>query len=259
MPTTPAGNLPAASPSGSGLKLLLVVVACLGFLGLLAIGGIYYAVHKVKQTVTEKAQKYGIDLPAMAPSSASSRHVHLLKPCAYLSAQEVSNLLGQPVERTPTEEGGCVYFGPPGLAQKLGRAGVSSAIQHAQTPGANAGPADLNATLNQLAGSMGAATGQAGIGGEAPLLTLVVGSDGKTQMAALKANQALFGGIMKGASEGKETYGTKIEGLGDSAVRLPMLGLNVLRGDVIVRVVPGPVPNADAKCIAIARAVLRQL
>jgi hypothetical protein len=24
-------------------------------------------------------------------------------------------------------------------------------------------------------------------------------------------------------------------------------------------VVPGPVPNADAKCIAIARAVLRQL
>jgi hypothetical protein len=106
---------------------------------------------------------------------------------------------------------------------------------------------------------MGAATGQAGIGGEAPLLTLVVGSDGKTQMAALKANQALFGGIMKGASEGKETFGSKIEGLGDSAVRLPMLGLNVLRGDVIVRVVPGPVPNADAKCIAIARAVLRQL
>jgi len=252
----PAGNAPAAS--GSGLKIVLVVMACLGFFALLAIGGVYYAVHKVKQTVTEKAAKYGIDLPSIAPSATPSRQARLLKPCEYLSAQDVSNLLGEPIERTTTLDGGCLYFGPPGLAQKLGQAGVSDVIQRAKTPSGDPANGNLNTMLNQLSGSMGAAIGQTGTGGETPLLTLAVGGDGKTQMAALMANQALFGGIVRGASDGKETFGTNIEGLGDKAVRLPMLGLNVLRGDVIVRVVPGPVPDAEPKSIEIARAVLRR-
>jgi hypothetical protein len=257
-PTAPPAA-PAPAASGSGLKIVLVVMACLGFFALLIIGGAYYAVHKVKQTVTEKAAKYGIDLSSIAPSSVSSRPAHLLKPCEYLSAQDASNLLGEPIERTAPMDGGCLYFGPPGLAQKLGRASISSMMQRVQAQGGDPAHGTLDATLNQLAGSLGAATGQTENGGEAPLLTLVVGGDGKTQMAALMANQALFGGITRGASDGKETFGTNIAGLGDKAISLPALGLNVLRGDVIVRVVPGPVPDADTKSIEIARMVLRHL
>jgi len=47
--------------------------------------------------------------------------------------------------------------------------------------------------------------------------------------------------------------------LGDQAVRFPKLGLNVLAGETFIRVVVGPVPDADPKSIAIARAVLKQL
>jgi hypothetical protein len=35
--------------------------------------------------------------------------------------------------------------------------------------------------------------------------------------------------------------------------------LNVLQGNTLIRLVPGPVPDANAKSIAIARAVLPKL
>ncbi len=255
------GPAPAASgvKSGSGLKILLVVFACLGLMGIVIAGSLYYAVYKVKQTVVQKAHEYGVDLPA-ANSSAStfSRKAHLRKPCDYLSKQQAADLLGEPIERTTVEDAACLYFGPPGLAAKLGQEQVSAVIKRAQTPGGPASP-DINGTLNQLAGSLGAATGQTGTGGEAPLLTVVVAEDGKVQMTALMANKALFGGIGKAASEGKAGFGEDIAGLGDRAVRMPPLGLNVLQGEILVRIVPGPVPGGDAKSIEIARTILREL
>jgi len=55
------------------------------------------------------------------------------------------------------------------------------------------------------------------------------------------------------------TFQETIPGLGDRAVRLPKLGLNVLQGETLVRVVAGPVPHAKEKTIEIARVVLKKL
>lgn len=251
----PPISAPVAAKSGSGLKILLVVVAFFGILGLVLVGGLYYAVHKVKQTVVEKAQSYGVDLPDISSSSSVAKKVRLLKPCEYLSKQEAGDLLGEPVERTTVDDVSCMYFGPAGLSQELAQEQLSSLGRRAQTNGAP----DINSALNQLAGSLGATTGQTPNGGEVPLLILAIAGDGKAQMTALMANKALFGGIGKNASEGKAGFGEDITGLGDRAVRMAPLGLNVLQGEIIVRVIPGPVPNGDAKGLEIARAVLKKL
>jgi hypothetical protein len=78
-------------------------------------------------------------------------------------------------------------------------------------------------------------------------------------MTALTATKAIFGGIGKAASDGKEGFGADIPGLGDRAVRLANLGLNVLQGNTLIRLVPGPVPDANTKSIAIARTILPKL
>ena len=48
----------------------------------------------------------------------------------------------------------------------------------------------------------------------------------------------------------------EISGLGDRAVRFANLGLNVMKGGTIIRIVAGPIPDPNAKTIAIARAIL---
>src|ERR1017187_4814788 len=53
-----AQPLPAAAKSGSGLKILFVVLGILCLMGVLAIGGGWFALHKVKQA----AANHGIDL-----------------------------------------------------------------------------------------------------------------------------------------------------------------------------------------------------
>src|SRR5580704_9872133 len=133
----PAGPAPmAATKSGSGLKILLVVVACLGLMGLVIVGGIYYAVHKVKQTVVEKAQQYGVELPAVtSATSSSSRPAHLRKPCDYLSKQQAADLLGEPIDRMEVESLSCLYYGPAGLSAKLAQDQISNTLQRAQQPG----------------------------------------------------------------------------------------------------------------------------
>ena len=53
-----AQPLPPAAKSGSGLKILFVVLGILGLMGVLAIGVVWFALHKVKQA----AANHGIDL-----------------------------------------------------------------------------------------------------------------------------------------------------------------------------------------------------
>jgi hypothetical protein len=88
---------------------------------------------------------------------------------------------------------------------------------------------------------------------------LMVAADGKAQMTAVTATKAIFGSIGRSADSPGIGFGADIPGLGDKAVRVPKLGLNVLQGETLIRVIPGPLPDADAKTIAVARAVLPKL
>jgi len=259
LPPQPVTQPLSVPTGGSGFKILMVVLVCLGAAGFAAVAGVWYVAHRVKEAVVQKAEENGVDIKGIIPPKKTSflptRH---RKACEYLSKEDASSLLGEPVERTEYQDSACLYIGPPGLGAKLGEEQSSNAIKKIQTPSPNGN--DTAKTVDDLINGLGAATGQMSTGEETPLLILVIDYDGRPQMTALNASKALFGGIFKAADpKGKAGFATAIQGLGDQAVRFPKLGLNVLAGETFIRVVVGPVPDADPKSIAIARAVLKQL
>ena len=244
-------STPAAAKSGSGLKIVLVICGVLLALGVVAVAGVVYVTHRVKEAVVDTARAHGVDLDRVAgqikadssPSSAPA--IRLRKPCEYLSKDEVSSLIGEPIDRAVAEEESCQYFGPPGLAARLGKQGISTGMNQLQKE--KPGNAQMAEALNNLINGMGAQGGE-----ERPLLIVAIDPDGKAQMTAIDVAGGLFGQIPGGKPE-------EISGLGDRAVRFANLGLNVMKGRAIVRIVAGPIPDPDPKTIAVAKAVLSRL
>ena len=251
----PPAAAPAAKSGGStALKVVLVLLVVFVLGAAAVVGGVYYAVHRVKQTVVDKAATYGVDLSSVSSSDSSSESRPLPKACDLLSQQEASNLLGEPIERTaaPTHDA-CYYYGPAGLSEQLAKQQAASTFQRAGAPGANVSGTEVANSMDQLVNNLGGTAGTPG----GPLLMLIVGNDGKAQMAALEATGAIFGGITSDAKGLKMS--TKVPGLGDDAIRLSKLGLNVRKGDQLLRLIAGPVPDADAKTVEIARTLLPRL
>jgi hypothetical protein len=261
----PPPALPPAAKTGSGLKILAVVLVFLVLAGAATVGGLYYVAHRLKQAVVEKAASVGVDLNSISSPEASNTKIRTYKSCDLLSKTDAAAMLGEPIERIEDQGATCLYYGPAGLSVKLAQEGTADLLKQMQQPGAQVNGNDVADSLSKLVGGLAAAgatgTGDAkGSSGDVPLLALIVdGEDGKTQMTALTATKAIFGGIAKGASDGKEGFGADIPGLGDRAVRLANLGLNVLQGNTLIRLVPGPVPDANTKTIAIARTILPKL
>jgi hypothetical protein len=212
----------------------------------------------VKQAVVAKAESYGVDLksiPSPIPSSPSS-HSRVFKPCEILPKDEASRLLGQPVERSEVLELSCAYYGPRGLAGRLATQNTQEMMNRAKS-GAQMNGGDVADTMTKMMESAGASSGTGANGGEAPLLIFGVDPDGREQMFAVAATKGIFGGI--GKASGGGGLGSEIPNLGDRAIRLGPVGLNVLKGDAVIRIVMGPVPDANEKTIAIARAVLPRI
>ncbi|HXS95540.1 MAG TPA: zinc ribbon domain-containing protein [Candidatus Limnocylindrales bacterium] len=260
-PPQPAPQM-VASGGGSGLKILLVAFLCIGVAGAAVIGGLWYMAHRVKEAVVQKAKENGVDLNSIVPAASTTTNRHKThKPCDLLSKEEAASMLGEPVEHTEYRESACLYYAPAGLSAKLAQDQASDTFKRAQQPDAKVSGNEMANAVDQLANSIGAASDQTATGGEMPLLMLVVGDDGKSQMMAISASNALFSGIFNAAEPDVKgpKFGAQIKGLGDQAIRLPKLGLNVLQGETLVRIITGPVPGADAKSIDIARFVLKRL
>jgi hypothetical protein len=254
--------LPPAK-KGSGLKIVLVVMGVLVVCGVAAIAGLYYAAHRVKEAVISRAASEGIDLNSItSPSSAGAGHIRSYKACELLSQADAASMLGEPIDRIEDQGSTCLYYGPPGLSGKLAKEGAAELVNRAQQSGAPLNGNEVADSMSKIMNGLAAQAGGEAPGaknGDVPLLTFLVDGDGRPQMTALTATKALFNGIGKAASDGKEGFGAEITGLGDKAVRLANLGLNVLKGDVMIRLIPGPVPNANDKTIAIARAILPKI
>lgn len=263
----PPAPLPPAK-KGSGLKILAFVLVFFVLAGVATVGGLYYVVHRLKQAAVEKAASVGVDLNSVSSpvTSGTASKMRTYKACDLLSKADATAMLGEPIERIEDRGATCLYYGPAGLSGKLAQKGTADLMNQIQQPGAKVNGNDVTDSLSKLMGGLAAQAGAAGGGaapgtsGDVPLLTFVVdGEDGKPQMTALTATKAIFGGIGKTASGGTQGFGADIPGLGDRAVRLANLGLNVLQGNTLIRLVPGPVPDANAKTIAIARAILPKL
>lgn len=249
-PVTPPAEAPAVASrasSGSAAKVLLIIVGCFVLAGILGIASLFYAGHKLKQAVVKQAKDYGVELPA-EPARHSTTKARHIKPCDVLAKAEMANLLGQPVERTEIQPDACLYYGPAGLGARLAQEDFSNTVRKAGASESKTTPADA---ANAVTRMFGGAARTPGSHGEIPLITVMIVDDGQAQMTALSAANAMFSKL-PGA-------GAEIPGLGDRAIRLANLGLNVLKGDTVIRILPGPVPDANDKCIAVARAILPRL
>lgn len=266
---SPATTPPPAYPSkkGSGLKILGFVLAFFVLAGVATLGGLYYVAHRLKQAVVEKVASAGVDLNSISSPATSSTgsKLRIYKACELLPRADAATMLGEPVEHVVDQGASCLYYGPPGLSGKLAQEGAAELSKQVQQPGAQVNGNDLTDSLSKIAGGLAAQAGVArdgsaeGSRGDVPLLIFVIDGDGKTQMTAITATKAIFGGIGKAASGGTQGFGAEIPGLGDRAVRLANLGLNVLQGNTLIRLVPGPVPDANNKTITIARAILPKI
>lgn len=247
-PVTQPAPPAAAARSSSGLKIVLVIFGVLAFLGIAAVAGVMYVTHRVKQAVVSTAREHGVDLTQIAKdvssdsSSSSASTAPRRKACDYLSKDEVSRLIGEPIDHVVPDGSGCEYFGPPGLAAKLGKEGMSAGVKQLETD--KPANAQLAQGINNIINGMGAQNGE-----ERPLLMLVVDPDGKSQMTALDVVGGVFGQIPGAKPE-------EIPGLGDRAVRFANMGLNVLKGTTVIRIVAGPIPDPDNKTVSVAKAIL---
>lgn len=144
-----------------------------------------------------------------------------------------------------------------GLSAKLDQ-DLQSRAEKQLTPGGNPNAADITNMLNQMANTTAGVHPEPGQ--EMPLIMVGLDADGRSQFTAMTLAKGIFSGISK-ASEAKGGFsvGTDIPGLGDRAIRLSKMGLNVLQGETLIRVIPAPFPDSDAKSIAVARAVIAKL
>jgi hypothetical protein len=259
-PPAPAAVAAPAAGMSTGAKVAITLVVAMAVLGMAAVGGVWYVAHRVKQAVIEKAKAAGVDLPGSIVTHSSATPRHIPKPCEVLSANEVSSLLGQPIERTQVQEESCNYYGPAGLTTKLASEHANATAQKMKSTG-SVSESEVMSSMEQIADSVSAQQGNTGAGGDFPFLMLMLDPNGKGQMTALSLSKTFFNGITNASGAGSSGYamGAEIPGLGDRAIRLDRLGLNVLKGELLIRVVTGPVDDPNGKSVAVARAVLKKL
>lgn len=248
----------SAAKSGTSFLNIAVIAGGLLFLfGAFAIGGIYYAGHKliggVDRATGQAPGTLANSMRAAAASAADAERGRDPKRdgCLLLPKEQAAAILGVPIERIdgkPNErEGGehCEYFIQRETAEES--AEMVSKKLTALKPGSTAknGPEDLIKTLGRAA----AATSPDG-----PFFSFTVErEDGQVQFVAFKAANVLGGADPLKSSE-------PLSGLGDRAAMGPMNSmLCVVTGNTSIMLDLTQVPQARGKGIALAKAILSGL
>jgi hypothetical protein len=259
----PPYTQPLAPPakSGSGLKILLVVLGIFLLLGMVAVGGIMYAVHRAKQAI---ASTTGVDLN----SFSEQRHgpARRLDACALLTKDDLSQILNLPVDRAEgtglSTHSTCKYYSA--AAQQRGSDEAAAAVKKLQESG-KSGDSNAN-TEQQLAnlGNMirGITSAAAGAGDEAILSIETESDNAKAAMAGFKLGMGVATiGMGKDADPAaKAAIRQDVSGVGDEAMFGPLLSLFMFRqGDVSVQLDGRTLPGGRDAQIAIAKHIASKL
>ena len=258
-----AQPLPPAAKSGAGLKILFVVLVILGLMGVLAIGGVWFAWHKVKQA----AANNGIDLNSFSETHRGP--ARQFDACELLTKEDLSQILNLNVERAEGDglstHSTCRYFSSGAQQRSLEEAVEAKKKLEEETKAGNS-KADQSVVINDVGNMVRGITGAGGPAvGETNGLLLTIGVDSenaKAAMAGFKLGMGLTGAIvMKGADpEGKAMMREEVKGLGDEAISGPLLSLFMFRkGDVSVQLDARLLPGGRDAQIAIAKRIISKL
>ena len=253
---TPASPASAATPppkSGSGVKILLIALACIMFLGVLGIGAVYYAVHRVKQAVVDKAATYGVDLHATS-SYGSPPSVHSYSACSLLSKEEASEAIGIPIAKMEQSGTGttskCDYFpAAPGNSDDISRQTerLKKLADQPSSAGKNGQAQDAFSGILKSAMT----------DPSTPVISVTVdGRDGRSNMTGFAGAYRIMSGITKGSGV---TAAEDLHGLGDEAVFGAIGNFMFLKGNTSVECDGPGILGSKQAAIAIARKIAPRL
>ena len=258
-----AQPLPPAAKSGAELKILFVVLVILGLMGVLAIGGVWFAWHKVKQA----ASNNGIDLNSFSETRRGP--ARRLDACELLTKEDLSQILNLNIERVESTgrstHSTCRYYSSAAQQRASDEAAAAMKKLQEETKTGNS-KADQSAVINDFGNVVRGIAGAAGPAvGETNGLLLTIGVDSenaKAAMAGFKLGVGLTGAIvMKGADpEGKAMMREEVKGVGDEAISGALLSLFMFRkGDVSVQLDARLLPGGRDAQIAIAKRIISKL
>lgn len=251
--------LPPPATSGSGLKILFIVLGVLAFLGMLGIAGIWYGWHMVKSAAASR----GVDLNSFSETQRGPGR--RLDACALLPKEELSQILHLPVERSEgggrSTDSSCRYYSDE--AQQRGTDEASEAIKKLQESSKSGDTSAEEAEkLKNLGTVIRGISGAASSSQGGPTLTIEVHSEGaKSTMAAFKLAMGLTTGMVSGGEEKtRKALSEEVKGVGDEAMFGPLLSIFMFRqGDVAVQLDARALPGGRDAILTIARSIAAKL
>ena len=260
-PAQYAQPLPPAAKSGAGLKILFVVLGILALMGMLAVGGVWYAWHKTKQI----AASNGIDLNSF--SETRSGPVRWYDACDLLTKGDLSQILNLNVERAEgsgkSSHSTCRYYSSGAQQRAEDEAAVSKKKLEDESKAGDAN-VDQAEKVRDVGNLLRGITGAAGAASNGPMLTIEVESgNAKAAMTAFKLAMGLTGAAMKsqgGTGGAPNLLREDVKGVGDEAMFGPLLSLSMFRkGDVSVQIDGRLLPGGRDAQIAIAKRIFSKL
>lgn len=232
-PVNPPGGAPPSYPpapvakgSGSGLKIVLGILAVLFVGALLVLGGVFYVGHRVVNKIKSTAAENGLSFPSDSNSESAAVAFHG-DPCSLLSKDDVSAAIGIPIVATQSNSDGCSY-----LAQ--GTSSDMTAKHLSAMMGTKGADHQTEDTIHKLAGGLlGAQQGESkeqtqDANGSVPVVVFSIDTNSaRTQM---KLNSKILGGLGPSSGSGP------ISGIGDEAFDAAGGMMLVRKGEKLIRI-----------------------
>ena len=248
-PSSPHPSGAGQAKSNTGIKIVVAIVAIIFVGGILALGGIFYAAHKVSQKAHEivagvaggegarqsAAGASSGTAEGTTPGSEDSNKISG-NPCRFLSMDDVSRATGVKIIRAEAQDDGCAYIGHGDPADATAKHMAAMLAKSGVKP-------DQQAMVQKLAGGFFAQqeasdkdlSAQAAKGEIVPLSISFEMGHGE---AAMQLNQKVMGNL--GAKH-------EIAGVGDEAFDSAEGIMTVRKGDNLIRFVYVSCPcNSDA-------------
>jgi hypothetical protein len=244
--------LPPAAKSGSGLKILLIVLAVFAFLGVLLVGGLMYGWHKVKETAASK----GIDLNDLSDTQRTPGR--RIDACELLTKEELSAILKMPIDRTEgngkSTNSNCKYFS--NSAQDKAATDTTEALKRLTEAGGN-NSSDQAAQEKAMKEMGSVIRGISGSQANGMVLSIEIQTENaKSAMAAFKIAMA----AMTMGQEKNKALREDIQGVGDEAIMGPLASLFMVRkGNTSIGIDGRALTAGRDAQIEIAKAIVAKL
>jgi hypothetical protein len=239
VPTTPQSVpvQPSAARTGSGVKILLIVLGVFLFLGLLGVGGVVYVGYRAKQKIAQLKKDYGIENDSATGAAPTMR---IFPPsqgsgCKLLEGQEAAGILGVAVDRVESEPGApdgsvsCRYWVSAAERQRLMKEEIASSIRRMGEGNTNVDQAEIEKLIGGAAGAMIEANGD-NKNADYAFSLQVWPKNGKQQWDRVETARTQTSGAM--GTDAAAVAMQPVDGLGDRALELPAgHSIMVLKGD----------------------------